>query len=111
MFKPILVLFIFFLTNINTNYKKTNDVFCFACAECNKVVYFEQNGKDYWPNGFGCPVDTWHSWCDIGLYGKIKSQCKFCKIIVKTAYEPMGCIATRKSCSVSKKRHVFIRIN
>ena len=110
-FSFILFIFLFSLPKENENKINTNNIFCFACAECNKVIYFQPSGKDYWPKGFGCEVSGWHSWCNIGLLGNIKSQCKYCKIIVKTDYDASGCAGDRKSCSVSKKKHAFIKIN
>ena len=113
MFKSFLIVsfFLFSIPNENVKQPSNNDFFCFACAECNKVIYFEQKGKDYWPNSFGCSVEGWHSWCSIGIYGSIKSQCKYCKIIVKTKFDPLGCVGKNKSCSVSKKKHEFTRLN
>jgi hypothetical protein len=112
MFKSFLIMsfFIFSIPKENVKQSSNNDVFCFACAECNKVIYFEQIGTDYWPNSYGCDVDVWHSWCNIGIYGNIKSQCKYCKIVVKTKFNPLGCVQTRKSCSGSKKQHAFVKI-
>jgi len=106
----ILLFFILFIPENIKSQKQSNSVFCFACAECNKVIYFEQIGNDLWPNSFGCEKEIWHSWCNIGIYGNIKSQCKYCKIIVKTKFDPLGSIGTKKSCSVTKKEHYFIRI-
>jgi hypothetical protein len=113
MEKFIFILF-FFIASFSPKIEKksaTNSVFCFACAECNKVIYFQPSGNDYWPQGFGCKVAGWHTWCNIGLLGNIKSQCKYCKIIVKTDYDARGCVGDGKSCSVSKKKHAFVKIN
>lgn len=102
--------FLFFLCGNKIIINDSQDaIFCFACSECNKVIYFQQEGKNLWPNSLGCSVSGWHSWCNIGIVGNIKSKCKYCKIKVRTKFDPLGCSGDKKECSVSKREHYFVK--
>ena len=89
--------------------KNNGDVFCYACAKCSKVVYFETDAKNYYPPGYGCKVSTFHDWCMIGISGNIVSACKYCKVTVRTSYQALDC-TYKATCRVSKKNHSFYEL-